>query len=163
MNIEISERQYWKKMNYYDGLLYCQLLNIDGKDRWRMIHVDEKTDEILLELYGINDVEEFAIDSHPIWYGDLNYSSWYENETFWVIPVRYTIEIASDKYWKYTNYYDALLYCAFFNVDDKNDWRLPIDMEEIGIADSWCGEDSELFDESYLTGTVYMVIPVRDI
>ena len=35
MSIEISDRQYWKRLNWYDGLLYLSLLNIDGKNNWR--------------------------------------------------------------------------------------------------------------------------------
>ena len=34
--VEISPKEYWKRMNYYDAILYCQLLNIDGREDWRM-------------------------------------------------------------------------------------------------------------------------------
>lgn len=37
MNIEISPKEYWKELNYYDGILYCSLLVIDGVDDWRMM------------------------------------------------------------------------------------------------------------------------------
>ena len=37
MNIEISPKEYWKELNYYDGILYCSLLVIDGVNDWRMM------------------------------------------------------------------------------------------------------------------------------
>lgn len=36
MRIEIASKEYWKELNYYDALLYCSLLVIDGKNDWRM-------------------------------------------------------------------------------------------------------------------------------
>ncbi len=36
MNIEISPTEYERKLDWYDGMLYCQLLLIDGKDDWRL-------------------------------------------------------------------------------------------------------------------------------
>ena len=36
MNIEIAPKEYERYLNWYDGMLYCQLLIIDGKDDWRM-------------------------------------------------------------------------------------------------------------------------------
>jgi hypothetical protein len=36
MNIEISDRKYWKRLSYDDGLLYVSLLTIDGKNDWRL-------------------------------------------------------------------------------------------------------------------------------
>jgi hypothetical protein len=35
--IELSDKKYWKQLKYYDALLYCQVLEIDGKNDWRMI------------------------------------------------------------------------------------------------------------------------------
>jgi hypothetical protein len=35
--IELSDKRYWKRMGYYDGVMYCSLLTIDGKDNWRMM------------------------------------------------------------------------------------------------------------------------------
>jgi hypothetical protein len=37
MNIEISPKEYWKKLNYHDGLLYCTMVVIDNKTDWRML------------------------------------------------------------------------------------------------------------------------------
>ena len=35
-NIEISPKEYERKLSWDDALLYCQLLVIDGKDNWRL-------------------------------------------------------------------------------------------------------------------------------
>lgn len=35
MNIEIAPNEYWKRLNWNDGLLYLSLLIIDGKNNWR--------------------------------------------------------------------------------------------------------------------------------
>jgi hypothetical protein len=42
MNIEVSDREYWKELNYDDAELYCQLLVIDGKTDWRLPLHSEK-------------------------------------------------------------------------------------------------------------------------
>ena len=34
MNIEISPKEYERKLDWYGGMLYCQLLLIDGTDDW---------------------------------------------------------------------------------------------------------------------------------
>ena len=68
MTIEISNAKYWKKMEWNDGILYCSLLSIDGKEDWRPMTVPEimeygKEDDVLgmirqyLELY----IEHFWI------------------------------------------------------------------------------------------------------
>jgi formylglycine-generating enzyme required for sulfatase activity len=36
MNIEISPKEYERRLNWYDAMMYCQLLVIDGKDDWRL-------------------------------------------------------------------------------------------------------------------------------
>ena len=36
MNLEISDTQYVKLLNWYDAMMYCQLLDIDGKNDWRL-------------------------------------------------------------------------------------------------------------------------------
>jgi hypothetical protein len=41
MTIEICDIQYWKPLTYYDSLLYCQLLNVDGYNNWRLFTSDE--------------------------------------------------------------------------------------------------------------------------
>jgi hypothetical protein len=46
MKIEISDKQYEKVLNWHDGMLYCSMLVIDGKDDWRMPTIEE-----LVEIY----------------------------------------------------------------------------------------------------------------
>ena len=41
MTIEISDIKYWKPLNYDDAILYCSLLEIDGKNDWRLFTNDE--------------------------------------------------------------------------------------------------------------------------
>jgi hypothetical protein len=41
LNFEFAPFAYWKRLNYDDGLLYLALLNIDGKDDWRMLTLAE--------------------------------------------------------------------------------------------------------------------------
>ena len=74
MNIEISDIQYWKRMAYYDGALYCSLLDIDGKTDWRMPTIDEMGDK----RYGLQ------------WYRDDgdNHGDYKLSEVYWIIPVR---------------------------------------------------------------------------
>lgn len=47
MNIEISPRAYESYLNWEDGMLYCSLLVIEGKDDWRMPTIEE-----LNEIYN---------------------------------------------------------------------------------------------------------------
>ena len=44
MNIEISPKEYEKKMNWDDGMMYCQLLVIDNKNDWRLPTIEELDD-----------------------------------------------------------------------------------------------------------------------
>lgn len=39
--IEIIAKEYEKKLNWNDGMLYCSLLVIDGVDDWRMPTIEE--------------------------------------------------------------------------------------------------------------------------
>ncbi len=41
MNIEISPKEYERELNWYDGLLYLSLLEIDGKNDWRFPTLNE--------------------------------------------------------------------------------------------------------------------------
>ncbi len=52
MNIEVSDREYWKELNYDDAELYCQLLVIGGKTDWRLPLQSEKM-EMEIEMGGI--------------------------------------------------------------------------------------------------------------
>jgi hypothetical protein len=36
MNIEISPKEYERVLNWYDAMMYCQLLVIDEKNDWRL-------------------------------------------------------------------------------------------------------------------------------
>jgi hypothetical protein len=76
MTIEISEEKYWKLLNYYDGMLYLSLLNIDGKNDWRLFK-DAKEARPLHDDVGI-------------WYiSDGNIIDYLLNTSyFWVVPVR---------------------------------------------------------------------------
>jgi formylglycine-generating enzyme required for sulfatase activity len=41
MNIEISPKEYERQLNWYDAMMYCELLSIDEKDDWRLPTIDE--------------------------------------------------------------------------------------------------------------------------
>lgn len=41
MKIEVAPKEYWKELKYADALLYCALLNIDGKNDWRLRQLGE--------------------------------------------------------------------------------------------------------------------------
>jgi formylglycine-generating enzyme required for sulfatase activity len=41
MNIEISPKEYEKRLNWDDAMLYCQLLVIDNKNDWRLPSKEE--------------------------------------------------------------------------------------------------------------------------
>ena len=55
MNIEISAKEYERILNWNDGMLYCQLLNIAGKNDWRL-----PTKEELNDIY--NSENDFVFD-----------------------------------------------------------------------------------------------------
>lgn len=84
MNIEISCTNYWKELNYRDALLYCSLLDIDGKTDWRL-PTDEEGD--IYELY--DKMTEHGNHMSSVWtVEDLNtYPDLHYNE-YWCIPVR---------------------------------------------------------------------------
>ena len=77
MNIEIADIKYWKKLNYYDGLFYCQLLSIDGVDDWRML---KREDNWAL-------VTELVFMVKWFYNTDLSEPLKYRN-IYWVVPVR---------------------------------------------------------------------------
>ena len=62
MTIEMSPRQYWKNMNYYDGLLYLSILSIDGKNDWRMFKNNQELATVMytgMELWYSDDELDF--------------------------------------------------------------------------------------------------------
>jgi len=85
MAIEISDKRYWKELNWYDAKIYCSLLVIDGKDDWRMISRDE------LEESRVNyDTDVIYNGCWFIEIDDVVYKSdkWLMENNYWVIPVR---------------------------------------------------------------------------
>ena len=78
MKIEISNRKYWKKLNYLDAKLYIELLSIDGKDNWRFI-TEKERNKYIKSFSGVAWYEE---DNNR--YGDIIR----KNVDYMVIPVR---------------------------------------------------------------------------
>ena len=72
MNIEISTKEYERTLNWYDAMLYCQLLVIDNKNDWRL-----PTNEELLAIYEIAKDLERSLYWASIEFGD-NFS-WYRH------------------------------------------------------------------------------------
>jgi len=84
--IELSAQKYWKRMNYYDGLLYCSLLDIDEKDNWRMMDNYHE----YLSYRGLFPIFPMIPEKGKWYMGDVRKSS-EENlkgMDYWVIPVR---------------------------------------------------------------------------
>jgi hypothetical protein len=61
MNIEISHKDYEKRLNWNDAMLYCQLLVIDGKDDWRM-PTKEELNDIYKSKKGFDNFELGGVD-----------------------------------------------------------------------------------------------------
>ena len=85
MVMGISPREYWKRMNYYDGLLYCGLLSVGGYDNWR---ITEDVEELIISEKYIR----IILPREKIWYRiDVDI---YDMDRLiggnecWVIPVR---------------------------------------------------------------------------
>ena len=83
MNIEVSDRQYWKRMNYYDGILYVSMLSIDGVEDWRMI-------DSIGEKHRLWDMGYDFGECNVTWYYEENREGveYLNNKKYWVIPVR---------------------------------------------------------------------------
>jgi hypothetical protein len=78
--VEISDREYWRALNYHDGILYCSMLEIGGKDDWRMI----SRDDWMTDMVGLES-EDIRLFKSKIWYyGD---TVLYDTP-HWVVPVR---------------------------------------------------------------------------
>ena len=165
MNIEISDRKYWKRLSYDDGLLYVSLLTIDGKNDWRLFKNG-------YERYRAGDhfdttgLAEYLIPT--IMDDDLT------GDNLWIIPVRDNIrlEISDKKYWKDMGYLDGLLYCSVVEIDGKTDWKM-ITREEydkhdmyylsnVSIGHMWMvGDNDEETGYTYWKKLIKTVIPVR--
>jgi hypothetical protein len=101
MNIEISPKEYEKLLNWYDAMMYCQLMMIDDKTDWRL-----PTKEDLNYIYNSeNDFENDFVrssywtpmehDSDSAWIHAMNSGiqgyNFNKNYLAYVRPVR-TIE-----------------------------------------------------------------------
>lgn len=85
------------------------------------------------------------------------------------------IEIASKEYWKWMFYDDGILYCSMMVIDDKMDWRMIRDVEEMRyIRDNYIVDYVKELSNSYMLslecnidwgrGAKWgWVIPVRDV
>lgn len=82
MNIEVSPKEYWKLLNYYDGLLYCDMVVIDNKTDWRMIfdYVEYKNLLSYSDIPPIGCITVNAINNHTEYY--------LREGKFTIIPVR---------------------------------------------------------------------------
>jgi hypothetical protein len=82
--IDVSDREYWKQMDYYSGLLYCSLLEIGGKNDWRMMTFEE-LNNIRANYYedGVLVLanETIYVDEHKKWCYMLD-------KNYLVVPVR---------------------------------------------------------------------------
>ena len=84
MNIEISDKKYWKRLSYDDGLLYCSLLSIDGVGDWRMVERWEYVKHDMYYLSGLAVSEMWIVGDND---EEKGYYKW-EKLIKRVIPVR---------------------------------------------------------------------------
>jgi hypothetical protein len=72
MNIVISPKEYEKELNWNDGKAYCESLEIDDNDDWRMPHIRE--------LYYIHNSEN-DFDDVIYWSSTVNFDNfaWCKN------------------------------------------------------------------------------------
>jgi hypothetical protein len=97
MNIEISDKQYVKLLNWYDGMLYVSLLTIDDKNDWRLPTEDE-LDYIYHSENDFNDcngsyywTSTEHTDNKHAWtlnFRDSSHGYSPKNNIFYVRPVR---------------------------------------------------------------------------
>ena len=64
--IEIAPAEYWKKLNYYEAIMYCFSLNIDGKIGWRLpnsveYELTEKTGWSVDDLHFFTDTFKLRV------------------------------------------------------------------------------------------------------
>ena len=74
--VEVSPKEYWKELTYADAVLYCALLNIDGKNDWRLRKFGED-----LNIGVVNTVK-------GLWYETTDYYFGFETLVNLAIPVR---------------------------------------------------------------------------
>lgn len=153
MNIEISDKKYWKRLSYDDGLLYVSLLDIDGKNDWRLFKdVNERYHAG--NYYNTSGIPEYLIptlvDSDLI------------GDDLWIIPVRDDIrlEVSDRVYWKDMGYLDGLLYCSLLSIDGVGDWRMPMNGSDLG-GRSWKLGDNILYHSSTFDEVIFTIIPIR--
>jgi hypothetical protein len=96
LNFEFAPFEYWKRLNFDDGLLYLALLNIDGKDDWRMLTLAEinnsKFDNyIRFKCWNDHHKIKRILQTTSISYHnekDSKYYGLYKNYNGLIIPVR---------------------------------------------------------------------------
>jgi hypothetical protein len=96
LNFEFAPFEYWKKLNWYDGHLYCSLLNIDGKDDWRMLTMEEYRNPkfenyVRYKCWTDHHKIKRMLQTVGIWFQneeDGKYFSLVKNSNQLVIPVR---------------------------------------------------------------------------
>jgi hypothetical protein len=167
MNIEISDKKYWKRLSYDDGLLYVSLLVIDGKDDWRLFKNGNERHRAG-NRYNTSGIPEYLIptlvDSDLI------------GDDLWIIPVRDDIrlEVSDRGYWKDMGYLDGLLYCSLLSIDGVGDWRMVERWEYekhdmyylsgLAVSEMWIvGDNDEEKGYYKWKKLIKRVIPVRDV
>ena len=84
MSIELSDMKYWKRMGYHDGMLYCSMISIEGKNDWRMISDWE-------EFKSLREARVKASDDNTYytgWVVEDGFRNGIKKGDFMVIPVR---------------------------------------------------------------------------
>ena len=167
MNIEISDKKYWRRLSYDDGILYVSLLDIDGKNDWRLFKdVNERYHAG--NYYNTSGIPEYLIPT--LLDSDLI------GDDLWIIPVRDDIrlEVSDRGYWKEIGYLDGLLYCSLLEIDGKDDWRMVERWEYdkhdmyylsgLAVSEMWIvGDNDEEKGYYKWEKLIKRVIPVRDV
>jgi hypothetical protein len=82
--IEISDNQYWRKLNNNDMTLVVNFIVIDGVTGWRLPNYQELL-EVCPIVYGDNEIYIDNIWSLESWGVKNQYPNFLK---FWLIPVR---------------------------------------------------------------------------
>lgn len=167
MNIEIASKEYWKELSYDDGKLYCSLLEIDGKNDWRLFKNSYERHRAISH-YDISEMPEYLIST--MMDDDLI------GDDLWIIPVRDNnrFELCDRGYWADMGYLDGLLYCSLLNIDGKSDWRMigrgEYDRHDmyylsgLAVSQMWIvGDNDEERGYYKWEKLIKKVIPVRDV